>query len=79
LAHALDYLKSSSSQPWIIDELFSLYFGVPFDKVSQELAEGETATLKPKDVSSRLWGDYLYGGKKGNVLEAVEAMTIDFL
>ena len=79
LALALDYLKSSSNQPWIIDELFSLYFGVPFNKVTQELAEGETAKVKSKDMTSKLWVDYLYGGKKGNVLEAVEAMTIDFL
>ena len=79
LAQALDHLKSTSNQPWIIDELFSLYFGVPFEKVKSELEGDAKASLSATDVKKKLWGDYLYGGKKGNVLEAVEAMTQEFM
>jgi hypothetical protein len=52
-----------------------LYFGVPFEKAKAELEGDAKASLSTADVKKKLWGDYLYGGKKGNVLEAVEAMT----
>jgi hypothetical protein len=40
---------------------------------------GIKPTLNAEKTKKRLWGEYLYGSKKGNVLEAVEAMTAEFM
>ena len=80
LAHALDRLKNNSGSPWIVEELFALYFGVPYAEVQKALLEEEDssdAALDLQKVKKKLWVDYLYGGKKGNVLEAVEALALD--
>lgn len=80
LAQALDDLKARTGQAWIVEELFSVYFGVQFRQLVDELKDTEiTPTISAEKTKKKLWGDYFYGSKKGNVLEAVEAMASEFM
>ena len=82
LADALNRLHANGQIDWALDELFALYFGVSFREVTETLAEAKL-DVAPKmavdKVKKKLWGDYLHGGKKGNVLEVVEALTQNIL
>ena len=80
LADAMNQLAFESGQSWILDELFSVYFGVPMREVQKQLSE-ETAApkLSAEKTKKSVWGDYFWGSKKGNVMEAIEALTQDII
>jgi hypothetical protein len=77
LANSLDKLKDSNVFGGAIDELFAIYFGTTIRDIQKKLLEDPTITIHPEDVKRKVWGDYLYGSKKGNVLEVVEQLTLN--